>query len=102
MPRGESRDARRPSRMRGNVMRLSTIASASALAVLLTASPVRAQDRWTVEIRGGANVNSNQFTTTDLKTGIGFGGALGVRILPDLFAYGGGGGAAPPTPRAGG
>ena len=70
-------------------MRFSTITSASALAFLLTASPVRAQDRWTVEVRGGANVNSNQFTTVDLNTGIGFGGALGVRVLPDLFAYGG-------------
>jgi len=70
-------------------MRLFTIASASALAVLLSASPLRAQDRWTAEVRSGANVNSNQFATADLKTGIGFGGALGVRILPDLFAYGG-------------
>ena len=70
-------------------MKLFTITSASALAFLLAASPVRAQDRWTVEVRGGANVNSNQFATTDLKTGIGFGGALGMRILPDLFAYGG-------------
>ena len=70
-------------------MRLFTITSASALALLLAASPVRAQDRWTAEVRGGANVNSNQFAATDLKTGVGFGGALGVRILPDLFAYGG-------------
>ena len=70
-------------------MRLFTIISASALAVLLAASPVRAQDRWTAEVRGGANVNSSQFSTVDLNTGIGFGGALGVRVLPDLFAYGG-------------
>jgi opacity protein-like surface antigen len=41
------------------------------------------------EVRGGANVNSKQFATTSLNTGLGFGGALGVRILPDLFAYGG-------------
>ena len=45
-------------------MRLFTITSASALALLLAASPVRAQDRWTAEVRGGANVNSNQFATT--------------------------------------
>jgi hypothetical protein len=70
-------------------MRLSTIASASALTFLLTASPVRAQDRWTVEVRGGANVNSDQFARADLETGIGFGGAVGVRVLPDLLAYGG-------------
>jgi len=70
-------------------MRLFTIISASALAVLLAASPVRAQDRWTAEVRGGANVNSSQLSTVDLNTGIGFGGALGVRVLPDLFAYGG-------------
>ena len=70
-------------------MRLSTITSASALALLLAASPVGAQNRWTAEVRGGANVNANQFATADLKTGIGVGGALGVRILPDLFAYGG-------------
>ena len=70
-------------------MRLFTITSASGLALLLAANPVHAQDRWTVEVRGGANVNSHQFATADLKTGIGFGGALGVRILPDLFVYGG-------------
>jgi opacity protein-like surface antigen len=70
-------------------MRLSTITSASALALLLAASPVRAQDRWTAEVRGGANVNPSQFETVNLNTGIGFGGALGVRVLPDLFAYGG-------------
>jgi opacity protein-like surface antigen len=63
--------------------------SASALALLLAASPVHGQDRWSFEIRGGANVNSNQFAAANLKTGIGFGGALGVRILPDLSAYGG-------------
>ena len=45
-------------------MRLSIITSASALAFLLAASPVYAQDRWTVEVRGGANVNSNQFGFT--------------------------------------
>jgi opacity protein-like surface antigen len=70
-------------------MRLFTITSTSALALMLAASPVRAQDRWTVEGRVGANVNSNQFATADLKTGIGLGGAVGVRILPDLVAYGG-------------
>jgi opacity protein-like surface antigen len=50
---------------------------------------VRAQNLWTFEIRGGANVNSNQFTATALNTGLGVGVALGVPILPDLFAYGG-------------
>ena len=57
-------DVRREKR--GIVMRLFAITSASALALLLAASPVRAQDRWTAEVRGGANVNSNQFATTDL------------------------------------
>jgi len=70
-------------------MKFFALTSASALALLLAANPVRAQDRWTVEVRGGANVNSNQFEAIDLNTGVGFGGALGVRILPDLFAYGG-------------
>ena len=70
-------------------MRLSTLTSASALALLLAASPLNAQERWTAEVRGGANVNANHFTTAELKTGMGAGAALGVRILPDLFAYGG-------------
>jgi hypothetical protein len=80
-------------------MRLSTITLASALALLLAASPVRAQDRWTVEARSGANVNSNQFATADLKTGIGFGGALGVRVLPDCLPTAGGTGSITPPRR---
>jgi opacity protein-like surface antigen len=75
--------------MRGIVMRIFTVTSATALALLLAASPLGAQDRWTIEVRGGANVNSREFTTADLKTGIGFGGALGARILPDLLVYAG-------------
>ena len=70
-------------------MRLFTITSVSALALLLAVGPVRAQDRVTLELRGGANINSDQFATTDLGTGVGFEGALGVRILPDLSVYGG-------------
>lgn len=69
-------------------MRLFTITSASVVALAL-ASPAIAQERWTAELRGGANVNTNQFATTDLKTGFNTGAAIGVRILPDLFAYGG-------------
>ena len=70
-------------------MRVFTITSGAALALLIAAGPVGAQDRWTAELRGGANINPNLFTTVDLKTGIGIGGTLGVRIVPDLFAYGG-------------
>ena len=70
-------------------MRPFTITSAAALALLLAVSPVRAQDRWTIEVRAGANVNPDQFAATDLKTGVGFEGAFGVRILPALFVYGG-------------
>jgi len=69
-------------------MRLGTLSSASALALAL-ASPAGAQERWTAELRGGANVNTNQFVATDLKTGFGGGAAVSVRLVPDLFAYGG-------------
>lgn len=69
-------------------MRRFTITSASVLALLL-ASSAGAQERWTVELRGGANINTNQFSSTDLKTGFGGGAALGFRVLPDLYAYGG-------------
>lgn len=69
-------------------MRLFSVTSAAALAVML-ASPAGAQERFSAELRGGANVNTNQFAATDLKTGFGGGASLSVRFLPDLFAYGG-------------
>ena len=69
-------------------MRLGTLTSASALALVL-AGPAGAQERWTAELRGGANVNTNQFAATDLKTGFGGGAAVNIRLVPDLFAYGG-------------
>lgn len=49
----------------------------------------QAQDRWTLELRGGATQATESFTTTDLKMGVGLEGNVGVRVAPGTFVYGG-------------
>lgn len=69
-------------------MRPFTRPSAFLLSFLFAASPLFAQPRWTVEVRGGANMPVDEFTGVDLKTGAGLEMGLGVRVAPDLFVYG--------------
>jgi opacity protein-like surface antigen len=69
-------------------MRLFATTSASVLSLLLVASPLLAQGRWTAEVRGGINVAVDEFRAVDLETGPALELGLGVRVAPDLFVYG--------------
>jgi opacity protein-like surface antigen len=53
------------------------------------ASVAHAQDRWMIELRGGATQATDTFLATDLRTGVGFEGNVGIRVAPGTFVYGG-------------
>lgn len=53
-------------------MRIISVTSASVLSILLFASPLSAQPRWTAEVRGGVNAALEEFTGVDLKIRPGF------------------------------
>jgi opacity protein-like surface antigen len=72
----------------GIIMSGFIITSASVLSVLLLASPVFAQPRWTAEVRVGGNATIDEFAGVDLKSGMGSEFGLGIRVAPDLFVYG--------------
>jgi len=69
-------------------MRIISVTSASVLSVLLFASPLSAQPRWTAEVRGGINAALEEFNGVDLKIGPGFEMGVGLRVAPDVFVYG--------------
>lgn len=69
-------------------MSITYATSASVLSVLLFASPLSAQPRWTAELRGGVNAGLEEFNNVDLKIGPGLEMGIGVRVAPDLFVYG--------------
>ena len=66
-----------------------SVLTALVVCVIGTAHIAHAQDRWIVELRGGATQATDTFTTTDLKVGGGFEGTVGVRVAPGAFVYGG-------------
>jgi opacity protein-like surface antigen len=70
------------------VMNIIRATSASVLTVLLFASPLSAQPRWTAEVRGGINASLEAFNDVDLKVGSGLEMGVGLRVAPDLFVYG--------------
>lgn len=69
-------------------MKRRTLPFLFVLSVVLTASPVFAQARWTVEFRGGGNVTTEQFASVDLEPRVGLEGGVGLRVAPALFVYG--------------
>ncbi len=69
-------------------MNIVRATSASVLSVLLFASPLSAQPRWTAEVRGGINASLEAFNDVDLKVGPGLEMGVGLRVAPDLFVYG--------------
>lgn len=74
--------------MRRRTLPCILVVSVGVLAVGLAASPVFAQPRWTVELRGGGNVATEQFANVDLEPRVGFEGGVGLRVAPDLYLYG--------------
>lgn len=66
-----------------------TVISAVMVCTFGVTSVAHAQERWAIELRGGANQATETFTTTDLKIGVGFEGNVAVRVAPGLFVYGG-------------
>lgn len=65
------------------------LSAALAVSMAGLASVADAQTRWAVELRGGATQATETFTTTDLRTGGGFEGTIGVRVAPGTSIYGG-------------
>jgi hypothetical protein len=69
-------------------MNVKATFSASLLALLI-AAPVTAQARWTLDVRAGAALPTQDIGEDELGTGFGFEGALGYRFLEHLTAYAG-------------
>lgn len=59
----------------------------SLILLLMTTSILTcfAQSNWTLAFRGGANVPVEKLGAVDLKTGVGFEGQIGLRVLPHLY-----------------
>lgn len=69
--------------MRRNMLVAATAASLAAW------SSAGAQDRWSMEIDGGAAIPTSTLAGAELKTGFGLGANLRVRLQPHLSAYAG-------------
>ncbi|MGD2068618.1 MAG: outer membrane beta-barrel protein [Gemmatimonadota bacterium] len=66
------------------------IIASSALVALLAASPVRAQDRWSFELRAGGAMPGEDFGSGDLQyAAFGFEGTVRYRLAEHLAAYAG-------------
>ena len=59
------------------------------LLLVLCANSAQAQDRFSIDFRGGASFPTADLGQTALKTGGGFGATASVRVLPHLRIYGG-------------
>lgn len=70
-------------------MRVSSSAAAITVAALMAYSPAQAQERWAVEVRGGAAVPTGNVADDDWTTGVGFDGTVSYRFMPHLGAYAG-------------
>lgn len=68
---------------------LSTLLGAAALSLLMTAGPLQAQSRWSLEVRGNAAVPTNELAGEDLGTGVGFEGNVGYHLYEHMSVYAG-------------
>ncbi|MGZ8558141.1 MAG: outer membrane protein [Chitinophagaceae bacterium] len=57
--------------------------------LLMIAHTADAQNRWSVELRPGANFTTKNLGDANLKNGFGFEGAFAYRFIPQLAAYAG-------------
>jgi hypothetical protein len=60
-----------------------------AALLLFGATAAQAQDRFSIDFRGGAAFPTQNLGQTDLKTGGGFGATASLRVLPHVRIYGG-------------
>lgn len=60
-----------------------------ATALVLVALPLQAQDRWTLELTGGAAVPTGDLGDASLNAGLTFGASVSARVMPHLAVYGG-------------
>lgn len=67
-------------------MRRITI-GAAVIALLTFAGPTGAQERFSIDVRGGAAFATEDYGAVDLGTGIGFAAAVRYRFMPHLGAY---------------
>ncbi len=59
-----------------------------ALGLLFVAfTTLQAQDRWSFDVRGGADVATKELGDADLEIGLGFEGTAAYRLLPHVAAY---------------
>lgn len=61
----------------------------TALGLILAAGSAHAQDAWTLDVRAGAALPTQDLGANELDTGFGFEGTLGYRVMPHLSLYGG-------------
>lgn len=59
------------------------------LFLFLGATFLQAQDPWTLDVRAGVAVPTQDIGEDDLDTGFGFEGTIAYRVLPHLSVYGG-------------
>ena len=66
-----------------------TMTTAAALGLALATSSVAAQERFTVELRGGLDTPTQEVGAQELETGFGFDATLRYRFMPHFSAYAG-------------
>lgn len=57
--------------------------------LVISAVPLQAQDRWTIEFTGGPAVPTGDLGELNLDAGLAFGASVSARVLPHLAVYGG-------------
>lgn len=70
-----------------NMKRSVCCFTACLVVALLITSTASAENRWSVEARGGAAFATEKLGDTDLGTGIGFEGSASYRFMPHLAGY---------------
>lgn len=69
------------------MFRATIILSLAALTLIIATPDANAEDRWSWELRSGADFGSTSVGDTDLGTGAGFEFGLAYRFQPHLAAY---------------
>lgn len=70
-------------------MQRRIVLALAAAASIAAGSPAAAQDRFGLEIDGGAAIPTGKLAGAELKTGFGLGANVRLRLQPHLSAYGG-------------